>query len=243
MAGGGLGGAADGSISRAATRSDCSRCGEPAFVLARSCPGCGAPRKLGWAGLTVAGALALLLLAAVTAIGLVLGRYQLAAATEGGEVAGEPIAMGSRSDVSWLRAAMSQCDADAKADAETLHFLVIPLAAVDGDLAPWHDKAINDSGNGIMLRSEAALDGLKSGTLRLYGADYAFGVLDATGGNMVYQWRPAMGVSKFAAGDPPDMPTFSVQFRTARSGSDPEQGGSFTRAKGSCYWVNAIIRR
>lgn len=242
MAGAGLGSVADRSIWSATTNSDCSRCGEPVFVLARSCPGCGSARSPGRAGMMVAAALALLLMAAVLAGGVVLGWHQLAAATEGGEAAGAPIAMGPRSDLSWLTAAMSECDAEAKADAQTLHFLVVPLVAVDRDLAAWHDKAINDSGNGIMLRSEAALDGLKSGALRFYAADYAFGVLDATG-YMVYRWRPSTGVSKFAAGNPPEMPTFLVQFRTARSGSEPEQGGSFTRLNGSCYWVNAIIRR
>ncbi|HEY6259459.1 MAG TPA: hypothetical protein VIY51_27075 [Xanthobacteraceae bacterium] len=220
---------------------ECPGCGEPVFVLAKSCPGCGAVRRMGAAGMMVAGALALLLLAIVMATVVVLGRHQLAAATEAGEAIGEPVAAGPTGDLSWLANAMSQCDAEAKADTGTLHFLVTPLTAVAGDLAPWRAKAINDSGDGILLRSDDTLDGLKRGTLRLYPADYDFGVLNAAG-DAVYRWRPSMGVSKFAAADPGEMPTFVVQFRTAHTGSEPEQGGSFNRLAGSCHWVNVIIR-
>lgn len=223
---------------------DCPSCGEPAFVLARSCPTCGGARRMGAAGRMVAGALALLLLATATAVAVVLAWHQLAAATESGDAIGAAVAVGAPGDASWVANAMSQCDAEAKADADsgTLHFLVTPLAVVDGDLAPWRPKAINELGGGIMLRSDAALDGLKRGTLRVYPADYGFGVLDPTG-EQIYRWRPSTGVSKFAAADPGEMPTFTVRFQTARSGSEPEEGGPFNRQKGACYWVNAIIRK
>lgn len=220
--------------------SDCPRCGEGAFVLVRFCPACGAARELQTAGLMVAGALALLLIAIVTAAVVVLVGHQLAAATETGDAVGEPVAADAAGDPSWLAKAMSQCDAEAKADADTLHFLVTPLVAVDGELAPWRAKAINDAGNGIMLRSEDAFDGLRRRTLRLYAADYGFGVLDAAG-NLIYRWRPSVGVAKFSAANPGEMPTFTVQFRTAHTGSEPVQGGAFNRQNGSCYWVNAII--
>lgn len=223
--------------------SDCPHCGEGAFVLARSCPSCRGARPIGVAGMMLAGALALLLIAVVSAAAILVGWYQLAAATETGEAIGEPVAVGSGADPSWLASAMSVCDADAKADADTgtLHFLVTPLVVVGGDLAPWREKAINQFGNGIMLRADDALEGLRGGALRLYPADYAFGVLD-TAGQEVYRWRPSTGVAKFAAADPGEMPTLTVRFRTARTGSEPELGGAFTRQKGSCHWVNAIIR-
>jgi hypothetical protein len=221
--------------------SDCPRCGEPGFVLARSCPACGAARRLQTTALTVAGALALLLITIAIAAVTIVGWHQLATATETGDAVGEQVAAGAVGDPSWLAKAMNQCDAEAKADADTLHFLVTPLVAVDGELASWRAKAINDSGNGIMLRSEDAFDGLRRGTLRLYAADYGFGVLDAAN-NLIYRWRPSVGVVKFTAADPGEMPTFMVQFRTAHTGSEPVQGGAFNRQNGSCYWVNAIMR-
>ena len=221
--------------------SDCPRCGEAAFVLARSCPACGAARKIETTGLTLAGALALLLIAVVIAAVTILTGHQLAAATETGDAIGEPVAAGATGDPSWLAKAMNQCDAEAKADADTLHFLATPLVVVDSDLASWRAKAINDAGNGIMLRSEETFDGLRRGSLRLYAADYGFGVLDAAD-NLIYRWRPSVGVAKFTAANPGEMPTFMVQFRTAHTGSEPVQGGAFNRQKGSCYWVNAIIR-
>jgi ribosomal protein L37E len=221
--------------------SDCPRCGEAAFVLVRSCPACGAARNLQTTAFTVAAALALLLITVGIAAVTVLGWHQLAAATETGDALGEPVAAGAAHDPTWVANAMKQCDTEAKADADTLHFLVTPLVAVDGELASWRAKAINDSGNGIMLRSEDAFDGLRRGTLRLYAADYGFGVLDAAN-NLIYRWRPSVGVVKFTAADPGEMPTFMVQFRTAHTGSEPVQGGAFNRQNGSCYWVNAIMR-
>jgi hypothetical protein len=221
--------------------SDCPRCGEAAFVFVRSCPACGAARKLQTTALTVAGALALLLIAVAIAAVTVVGWHQLAAATETGDAVGEPVAAGAAGDPSWLAKAMSQCDAEAKADADTLHFLITPLVPADGELASWRAKAINDSGNGIMLRSEDAFDGLRRGSLRLYAADYGFGVLDAAN-NLIYRWRPSVGVAKFTAANPGEMPTFMVQFRTAHTGSEPVQGGTFNRQNGACYWVNAIMR-
>jgi hypothetical protein len=237
-------GVARGPVWAATIDSGCPHCGEPAFLLARSCPHCGGARRMGVAGMLVAGALALLLLAVVSASVVVLVWHQLAAATETGEAIGEPIAMGSAGDPSLLASAMSQCDAEAKADADTgtLHFLVTPLSVVGGDLAPWRPKAINESGNAIMLRADDALDGLRRGTLRLYPADYDFGVLDSAG-DVIFQWRPSTGASKFSAADPGEMPTFTVRLRTAHSGSAPEDGGPFNRQKGACYWVNALIRQ
>jgi hypothetical protein len=57
--------------------SDCPRCGEAAFVLARSCPACGAARKLQPTALAVAGALALLLITVVIAAVTIVGWHQL----------------------------------------------------------------------------------------------------------------------------------------------------------------------
>jgi hypothetical protein len=208
--------------------------------MARTCPDCGGPLALRAAGLLVAGALVLLLVAIVVAVAEVLFWHQLAAATESGEAADEQIATISTADLNWLATAMSGCDAEAKADTGVLHFLVTPLVSVAKDTAPWRAKSINDAGNGILLRADDTLAGLKSGTLRLYPADYGFSIF-GDDGNTIRKWRPAVGVAKFSAADAGPIPTFKVQFRTSHSGGDPDWGGSFTRLDGSCYWVNAII--
>jgi hypothetical protein len=97
-------------------------------------------------------------------------------------------------------------------------------------------------GNGILLRSEDALEGLKSGTLRFYPADYAFRIRDQAS-DTIYKWRPSQGVTKFSTAESGPIATFKVQFETARGGSGTEWGGSFARQHGSCHWVNAIINK
>jgi hypothetical protein len=220
---------------------ECPNCGGGTFVLAKACPHCGAANAGRPAGMMVAGALVILLAAIVVAVVVVLGGHRLAAATETGAPADEQIAAGSTTDFSWLATAMSGCDAEAKTDPGALHFLVTPLVSVAKDLAPWNAKSINSAGNGILLRSDDTLEGLKSGTLRVYPADYGFGIFDQVG-DTVHKWRPSVGVAKFSDADGGSISTFKVQFRTSRSGPDADWGGAFNRQNGSCYWVNAIIR-
>jgi hypothetical protein len=222
------------------TDGECPNCGGGTFLLAKTCPHCGGPLALRTAGMLVAGALVLLLVAVLVAGVVVLRWQQLAAATESGALADEQIATLSTADLSWLATAMSGCDAEAKADRGALHFLVTPLVSVAKDLEPWQARSINDAGNGILLRADDTLAGLKSGTLRIYPVDYGFSIFDDAG-DTIQKWRPAMGVAKFSAANAGPIATFKVQFRTSRSGSDPNRGGSFNRLDGSCYWVNAII--
>jgi hypothetical protein len=222
------------------TDGECPNCGAGTPLLARTCSQCGGQLALRMAGLLVAGALVLLAVAIVIALVVLLRWHQLAAATESGDAADEQIATISTDDLSWLASAMSGCDAEAKTNQGVLHFLVTPLVSVAKDLAPWQAKSINDAGNGILLRADDTLAGLKSGELRIYPADYGFSIFDEAG-NTIQKWRPATGVAKFSAATAGPISTFKVQFRTAHSDSDPNWGGSFNRLNGSCYWVNAII--
>jgi hypothetical protein len=218
----------------------CPNCGGGTVLLARTCSHCGSPLALRMAGLLVAGALVLLPIAILIAAVVVLRWQQLAAATESGDAADEQIAAVSIADLSWLANAMGGCDAEAKTDPGVLHFLVTPLVPAGKDLAPWQAKSINDAGNGILLRADDTLAGLKSGALRIYPADYGFSIFDEAG-NVLQKWRPVMGVAKFSAANAGPIATFKVQFRTAERGNDPSWGGSFNRLEGSCYWVNAFI--
>ena len=220
---------------------ECPNCGGGTFILATACPHCGAAIGRRSVGMMVAGALVLLLAAMVVAVVVVLRGYRLAAATDTGAPADEQIAADSTADFSWLATAMSGCDAEAKMDPGALRFLVTPLASVAKDNAPWSAKSINDAGNGILLRSDDTLAGLKSGTLRVYPADYGFSIFDQVS-ETVHKWRPVVGVAKFSVADAGSISTFKVQFRTSRSGLDADWGSSFTRQAGSCLWVNAIVR-
>jgi hypothetical protein len=219
---------------------ECPNCGGGTLVLAKACPECGAPLELRMAGILVAGALVLLIAAIVLAVAVVLRGYRLAAATDTGAPADQLIAAGSTADVSWLATAMAGCDAEAKTGAGTLHFLVTPLVSVAKDTEPWRAKSINDTGSGILLRSDDTLEGVRSGTLRIYPADYDFSISDQAS-DKVYKWRPTVGVAKFSTAEAGAVASFRVQFRTAYNRGGGAWGGAFTRQDGSCYWVNPII--
>jgi hypothetical protein len=217
---------------------ECPNCASGTFVLARACADCGAALRLRRAGMVVAGALVLLLVAVMVAAAALIGWHRLAAATDTGAAADAQIAASSTADFGWLSTAMNGCDAQAKTDTGTLHFLVTPLVSAAKDIAAWRAKSINDSGNGILLRSDDTLDGLKNAALRIYPADYEFSISDEAS-DTVYKWRAAMGVAKFSTPDTGSLATFKVQFGTARSAD--QGGGSFRRLIGSCHWVNMII--
>ena len=216
----------------------CSHCGATLPMLANTCPECGSQAKPQLVRIAGA-ALALLLVAFLFALFTVVRWQQLDAATTTGAPADAIIAATSDTDFSWLATAMSGCDTIAKNEPASLHFLVTPLAAVGGDLTQWRGKSMNDKGDGILLRATDALDGLKQASLRIYPADYVFGLTDGAN-QTVYRWRAAAGVARFSNAGAGAVSAFTVQFRTAR-GVAPAWGTTFNRVDGSCYWVNPII--
>jgi hypothetical protein len=223
---------------REIVESQCPVCGDDVFAFAKTCPSCGSPNKARIAGYAVVGALSVLLAAMVVA--LVLSGHGISTAdTDPDTPAGERI-VASGADFVWLTDAMGTCEEQARQDTQTLYFLVLPLASLAKDDEQWRAKSIIDIGNAILLRSDDALDGLKSGALRLYSGRYDFRVLDV-GANAVYNWKPATGVTKVSAGDASAITQFKLQFQTSGSGDNPPWGDPFNRQTGTCYWVNAII--
>jgi hypothetical protein len=225
---------------RELVESECPACGDSVFVFAKHCPHCGAPNtKARLAGFSVAGALALLVVAMVVALALALSGHGVSTADTGAP-AGERIEAKGAGDFGWLTDAMTACEGQAQQDAQSLYFLLLPLASLAEDDAQWRAKSIIDIGNAILLRSDDALDGLKSGALRVYAGTYNFKILDVTA-NMVYQWKPATGVTKVSAPESSAITQFKLQFQTAGSKADAQWGDPFNRQTGTCYWVNAII--
>jgi hypothetical protein len=227
---------------RELVESECPDCGESVHVFAKHCPHCGAPNnKARLAGFAVAGALGLLPIAVVVALVLAL-RGQAIPTADSNAPAGEPIEATAAGDFGWLTDAMSACEMQAQQDSQTLYFLLLPLTSVAADEAQWRQKSIIDVGNAILLRSEDALEGLKSGALRLYGGRYNFKILDVST-EAVFQWKPATGVTKVSAPDTAAITQFKLQFETPGSQAEAQWGDPFNRQTGTCYWVNAIIRK
>jgi hypothetical protein len=137
---------------------------------------------------------------------------------------------------------MQECDADAANNLSTLHFLVIPLAAVTGDDDYWRGRSLNDIGNAILLNSKVALDSLQDASLRLTPEQYTFAIRDEDT-RTVYKWSPSTGVKRFSTADADAIASFKVQLLTRQKSDEANWGAAFTRRKGNCYWVNAIIGR
>jgi hypothetical protein len=219
--------------------SECPNCGDKVFIFGKSCPHCGTANESRKAGMLVAGALAMLVVAVVVAVVVVFLGHNLPVAGTPDAPGGERVETRSTSDFGWLTAAMNECDTDAMNNLDTLYFLVLPLASLPADDEQWRAKSISNIGNAILLRSEDALEGLRSGTLRLYPGEYDFRIID--GSNTIYKWKPAVGVRKISTPDAGSIASFRLQFQTSSSADDSEWGTAFPRKSGTCYWVNAIV--
>ena len=220
--------------------SECPTCGDAVSVFAKACPHCGVPNRARLLGPVILAALALLVGSVVAALVMSLG-------SRPGSNAGTPdapdadrIEQTQTDDFAWLTTAMSACEVQARADLNTLYFLVLPLASLEKDDTLWRKKSILGIGNAILLRSEDALQGLRSGALRLYSGQYDFRVLDVTT-STIYKWQTATGVTKVSAQNASAITQFMLQFQTPGAPGEAQWGDPFKRQAGTCYWVNAIV--
>lgn len=210
---------------------ECAECGQPVPAFARTCGYCGAANRLRAAAIAVAAALAVLAIAAVVAIVVVASwqRLPIDATTQSPPAGG---------DFAWLTNAMQECDTLAEKEPETLHFLVIPLAVATKD-EDWQAKALNKIGNGILLRSDVALDGLKGGALSIAKEGYILSVRDQA--QVTYNWDRTVGVAKFSIPNGGSIDGFNIQFQYRDKQGGDDWGNAFARKKGNCYWVNVIL--
>jgi len=220
--------------------SECPACGDAVSVFANACPHCGVPNRAWLLGPAIVAALALLVLCVVAALVMALGSRFVPTAGTPEVPAADRIEPTQTSDFDWLTTAMSACEGQARADLSTLYFLVLPLASLGQDDARWREKSFLRIGNAILLRSEDALQGLRSGALRLYSGQYDFRVLDVAT-KKIYKWKTATGVTKVSARDASAITQFMLQFQTPGASGEVQWGDPFMRQAGTCYWVNAIV--
>jgi hypothetical protein len=219
--------------------SECPSCGDAVSVFAKTCPHCGVPNRARLLGPAIVGALALLVVCVVAALVMALGSRSIPTAGAPDAATGERIEQNATEDFAWLTTAMSECEMQARGDLGTLYFLLLPLASPAKDDAQWREKSI-DIGNAILVRSDDALQGLRSGALRLYSGPYDFRVLDVTT-NTTYEWKTATGVTKVSAPDASAITKFKLQFQIPGGAGEAQWGDPFNRQDGTCYWVNAIV--
>jgi hypothetical protein len=160
-----------------------------------------------------------------------------------GKLAVERIEEKAKEGFSGLSKSMEECEAQAQADVDRLYFLAVPLVSVAKDTAQWRSQSINDMGNPLLLRADDTLQGLRSGTLRLYPGWYDFHILDVAT-NTVHNWKPATGATRMSALDASAITQFKLQMKIPPSVPDAQWSDtSFYREAGTCYWVNALLGR
>jgi hypothetical protein len=156
---------------------------------------------------------------------------------------GRIVAPADNQNFGWIERAIAQCEAEAARSADTLYFLVIPVVAPGGDQQAWLAKSNGTVGASVLLLgSRDTLDGLRAGSLRLVRRPFNFAILEPST-TRVYQWRPALGVHKFAIRNASAVATFKPGFEIPAGGDTQwADGGAITREAGTCYWTGALMR-
>jgi len=206
-------------------------------------------RRVGPASASARGAAAVLIAALVAtaalfaAIGLQSGGFSAWTNSLLALPQGRIVAPANNQNFGWIGRAIAQCEAEAARSVDTLYFLVIPVLAVDGDQQAWLAKSNGTVGASVLLLgSQDTLDGLRAGSLRLVRRSFNFAILEPSA-TRVYQWKPALGVHKFAIRDAKAVATFKPGFEIPAGGDTQwAAGGAITREAGTCYWTGALMR-
>ncbi len=154
---------------------------------------------------------------------------------------GRIVAPANNQNFGWIGRAITQCEAEAARNADTLYFLVIPVVAPDGDQQAWLAKSNGTVGDSVLLGSQDTLDGLRAGSLRLARRPFNFSILEPST-SRVYKWKPALGVHKFAIRDAKAVAAFKPGFEIPAGGDTRWADGAIPREAGTCYWTGALMR-
>jgi len=143
-------------------------------------------------------------------------------------------------DLGWLTASMESCERDAAGDQAKVYFMVVPLVAADRDDRLWAQKAFDRAGQALLLNSEDALAGLRSGALRIDSDAFTFSILDPRSSS-VSSWKSKVGASKLASANADTLAGFRMRIHKGEDPGSAQWGTLFSRLKGSCHWVNALF--
>jgi len=145
-------------------------------------------------------------------------------------------------DLAAVKKAMSDCDAAAAGEPDSLYFLVLPLVPGSARNHDWRQVALQTIGNAYMLLgANDALDGLGDGGLAVRPGRYTFAVLDTASG-MTYSWTSATGMSRLARKDSGTVKTLKLGFDFSAGQTGPQWSAEFKRDRGACYWVVVLVR-
>jgi hypothetical protein len=217
----------------------CRNCEAPVSYFARACPHCGAA-NLPNPVVTVAALLVVLVAGGLTALGLQAFRGKSAPRADSPPASPAPTT-DTAPDYGWIVTAMAECEEEAKLKLDTMHFLIVPLTPTGMSLPGWTPKPISAVGDSaVLLTSSDALIGLRNRVLVLYEKPITFAVSDPAT-NTVYKWKPAVGVAALKTKEA-GQTSFVLGFEIPDLAKDIEWGPTINLGKGTCYWINPMIR-
>jgi hypothetical protein len=217
----------------------CQTCGDDISYFARRCPYCGnsnLPNPV-----ATAAALSAVVLAGGV---IVLGVYALrsnATAPTTQQVEGAPPAGDTAEDYGWIVKAMAECEEEAKHKQDTMHFLIVPVATTGLTVPGFSASPISNVGNSaVLLSSTDTLIGLRNRVLALYQKPMTFAVTDPAT-KVVYKWKAAVGVTALKSRET-DSASLTLGFEIPDVAKEIEWGPTINLNKGTCYWINPLVR-
>jgi hypothetical protein len=237
---------------------NCRNCGADVSHFACRCTSCGAsnlPNPVA----TISALLVVGLIGGVTALGVFAfrgvttsksasqspskGRPQaeMKAATKAAANSAPQADAATNDDYSWIVAAMAECEEEAKLKTDTMHFLIVPVTTTTTSMLGWTPAPISPVGRAaVLINSTDTLIGLRNRALALYRNPLAFAVSDPAT-QTVYKWKPAVGVTALKTRES-NSANLTLGFEISDHSKEVEWGPTINLQKGSCYWINPLIR-
>jgi hypothetical protein len=145
-------------------------------------------------------------------------------------------------DIPAITKAMSDCDAAAASDPDSLYFLVLPMRPADPADRSWNALALQTVGSSyLLLSAKDALDGLRNNRLTLRPDRYTFSALDTESGQ-TYSWTSATGMSRLSRRDSGATQRLKLGFDFSEQQAGAQWSAEFKRERGICYWLSALTR-
>ena len=141
----------------------------------------------------------------------------------------------------WVSKTMAACEEDAVTQPAAVNFLVIPLEPSRRFGQELESKALETFGRTTLFGSQDALNGLKSGALRISSKHYVLHTLD-TSNNAPVRWNSASGVARLTTTDIASDGPFRVRFQTSPTDTSGDWSKVTADGRGTCHWAFALLR-
>jgi hypothetical protein len=155
-------------------------------------------------------------------------------------IAGEVRSIFAPQSYDWVSRTMAACEESAVTQPTALNFLVTPLERTRRYGGQQESRALETFGRTTLFGSQAALEGLKSGALRISSRNFVLHTLD-TSNNATHRWSSASGVSRLSTNDVASDGPFKVRIQTSPDDPSTEWSKVTADGRGTCHWVFALL--